>query len=201
MGIVIPGFSKAGMIAIPVLRSRVAPVLNWCSRIQIFPEDPSQEGLVQELILPHLEAAQRLQVLRYKGVRTLICGALSADLRFYARQLGLTVVCGVAGEVAEVVRSYWQNTLDHPRFWLPGCPGPRRYRRTWRGGKGLPCEGEARPRCRSRRGGRQGQTRVLDLGPGVFWVCPVCGCQVPHEPELPGTQERCPQCGWTMERA
>jgi len=33
----------------------------------------------------------------------------------------------VAGEVNEVVQSYWQNTLDHPNFSLPGCRGLRRY--------------------------------------------------------------------------
>jgi len=138
------------MLAVPVLRSRVAPVLNWCSRIQIFPEEPHQEGAVQELVLPHLEAVQRLQFLRENGVSTLICGALSADLLWQARELGLTVVSGVAGEVQEVVQSYWQNTLDHPKFWLPGCRGLRRYRRGWLKDKGLSCNGQGRTRSRER---------------------------------------------------
>lgn len=189
------------MLAVPVMRSRVAPVLNWCSRIQIFPEDPSQEGLGQELILPHLEAAQRLEVLRNQGVRTLICGALSADLLCCAKQLGLTIVCGVAGEVDEVVRSYRQNTLDHPKFWLPGCRGPRRYRGGWRGGKGLPCEGEARPKGRGMSSGRRGQNLAMGLGPGGSCLCPACGVKVPHEQGIPCVQVKCPGCGQTMERA
>jgi len=124
------------MLAIPVLRSRVAPVLNWCSRIQIFPAQPARESLTQELLLPHLDAGQRLQVLRDHGVSTLICGALSADLLHRAGDLGLTVVSGVAGEVAEVVQSYWQNNLDQPKFRLPGCRGARRYRGGIRQGQG-----------------------------------------------------------------
>jgi predicted Fe-Mo cluster-binding NifX family protein len=188
------------MIAIPVLRSRVAPVLNWCSRIQIFPEAPSQEDMSQELILPHLEAAQRLQILHDKGVKTVICGALSADLLRYAGQLGLTVVSGVAGEVHEVVQSYWQDTLDHPKFWLPGCRGLRRYRRGWQKGKGLPCNGQARTRSRGRNNILSSPTPEQGLGPGGFCHCPACGLMVPHEQGIPCVQVRCPRCSQIMER-
>jgi hypothetical protein len=68
--------------------------------------------------LPHLAAAQRLQVLHDEGVKT-----LSADLLNYAIGLGLSVVSSVVGEMQEVVRYYWQNTLDNPKLWLPGCRG------------------------------------------------------------------------------
>ncbi|MFZ5451962.1 MAG: NifB/NifX family molybdenum-iron cluster-binding protein [Thermodesulfobacteriota bacterium] len=188
------------MLAIPVLRCRVAPVLNWCSRIQIFPEDPSQVDGGQELNLPQLEAPQRLQVLREKGVNTLICGALSAELLLHAQELGLTVVSGVAGEVREVVQSYWQNTLDHPRFWLPGCRGPRRYGRGWRGGKKLPCESGSNLRSRGQK--RAGGISPLEAGcgPGGFCRCPACGYQVPHEQGIPCVQVVCPHCDQRLER-
>jgi predicted Fe-Mo cluster-binding NifX family protein len=189
------------MLAIPVLRSRVAPVLNWCSRIQIFEDTPSQEGAVQELVLPHLEAAQRLQVLREKGVNTLICGALSADLLQYAGKLGLTVVSGVAGEVQEVVQSYWQNALDHPKFWLPGCRGPRRYRSGLMEEKGLLCRGQARTRSRGRNNDLSSPLSERGLGPGGFCQCPACGVRVPHEQGIPCAQVSCPHCGQIMERA
>ncbi len=186
------------MLAIPVLRSRVAPVLNWCSRIQIFPEAPSQKGVEQELTLPHLEAAQRLHILRHNGVNTLICGALSADLLQCARHLGLTVVSGVAGEVQEVVQSYWQNTLDQPRFWLPGCRGPRRYRSGCRGEKGLRSQGQAGSGGRDKRSAAGG--RPLGSGPGGFCRCPACGFKIPHEQGIPCIQLKCPRCYQIMER-
>jgi len=188
------------MLAIPVLRLRVAPVLNWCSRIQIYPEASSPVDGVQELNLPQMEAPQRLQVLREKGVNTLICGALSAELLLYAQELGLTVVSGVAGEVQDVVESYRQNTLDHPRFWLPGCRGPRRYGRGWRGGKKLPCEGRTNLKSPGPR--KAGGVSPLEAGcgPGGSCRCPACGCQVPHEQGIPCMQVSCPQCGQGMER-
>ncbi len=201
-GNAIPRSSPTGraMLAIPVLRSRVAPVLNWCSRIQIFPEDPSLEAVGRELILPHLEAAQRLKVLRDEGVSTLICGALSVDLLGYARDLGLTVVSGVAGEVREVVRSYWQNALDHPKFRLPGCRGARRYRSGWRGGSGTPCNGQGRAGARGSRSSRSDETQAMGLGPGGICRCPACGFQIPHEQGIPCIQVQCPRCGRTLER-
>jgi predicted Fe-Mo cluster-binding NifX family protein len=188
------------MLAIPILRCRVAPVLNWCSRIQIFPEDPSSVGEGQELNLPHLEAPQRLQVLREKGVNTLICGALSAELLQYAQNLGFTVVSGVAGEVQEVVQSYRQNTLAQPKFWLPGCRGPRRYGRGWRGGKELPCESRIKGGNRGKKGAAGISTQDPGCGPGGFCRCPSCGFQVAHEQGIPCVQVTCPHCGQGMER-
>jgi predicted Fe-Mo cluster-binding NifX family protein len=188
------------MLAIPVLRSRVAPVLNWCSRIQIFPDKLAWGSLAQELVLPHLEAAQRLEVLRDKGVNTLICGALSADLLHYARELGLTIVSGVAGEVEEVVNSYWQNSLDHPRFRLPGCRGARCYRSGWRGGRALSCKGEASDSGLGRSINRRERSRAMGLRPGGLCVCLACGFKAPHEQGIPCIQVRCPRCGQPMDR-
>ena len=99
------------MIAIPVMRGRVAPVLNWCSRMLIFPAIPDgAEG--QELCVPELGPEERLQLLQEKGVNTLICGALSADLQHFATQLGLMIIPGVAGEVGEVLTAYRENRLE-----------------------------------------------------------------------------------------
>jgi len=183
------------MLAIPVLRSRVAPVLNWCSSIHLFPEDPAYQGLGQEVSVSHLDAGQRLELLRERGVNTLICGALSPDLLYHAQKLGIKVVCGVAGEVEEVRRSYWQDGLDQPQFWLPGCRGPRRYRSGFRSGRGCP-----RMARGSERGDRfTGNTDTMVRTVGVC-VCPDCGFQHPHERGIPCYQITCPRCGQRLAR-
>jgi hypothetical protein len=117
-----------GMVAIPVLRRRVAPVLDWCSTLLIFPLGAGPEDQGEELCVPHLTPRERLELLGARGVTTLICGALSRELLATARRIPLTVICGVAGEVTEVLRSFRENQLHEPRFRLPGCRGPRRYR-------------------------------------------------------------------------
>jgi predicted Fe-Mo cluster-binding NifX family protein len=193
------------MIAIPVMRARVAPVLNWCSRILIFPED-SGAGGGQELQLPDLSPLERLKVLRQNGVNTLICGALSPELQYGARQHGLRVISGVAGEIDEVLRAYRENRLGEPEFWLPGCRGPRRYRRgCWKtegfsrseetGGKmAIPGGGGGRGRADGSSGGGQ------RAGGQNLCRCPACGASVPHERGIPCFQVSCPQCGKPMVR-
>ena len=64
------------MIVIPIMRGRVAPVLNWCSRLLIFPPIP-EGGEAEELCAPDLGPVERLQLLQEKGAHTLICGALA----------------------------------------------------------------------------------------------------------------------------
>jgi predicted Fe-Mo cluster-binding NifX family protein len=182
------------MLAIPVLRDRVAPVLNWCSSIRLYPEEPAGQGSVQEVNVAHLEAGRRLEFLREQGVKTLICGALSPDLRHYASKLGLKVVCGVAGEIDEVLRSYRQNQLDNPRFYLPGCRGPRRYGSGYGGGRGCPgLTGASGPGCGARPSGPRSRT-------GKTCVCPQCGLQHPHERGIPCYQVTCPRCGQRLVR-
>jgi hypothetical protein len=182
------------MLAIPVLRSRVAPVFDWCSRIQIFPLEPSSEGARQELYLPSLKADQRLRVLGDHGVTTVICGALSAELQHYARQLRIALICGVAGEVDDVLHSYWQNRLDQPRFWLPGCRRARHYRR-----------GMTSPRGFCRRQQREGAfpkqiPPSMENSWGNICLCPHCGATVDHIQDIPCFATTCPRCGQVMEK-
>jgi hypothetical protein len=115
-------------LAIPVFRSRVAPVLNWCSRMLIFSADLAAGGSGHEILLPDMSAFDRLRMLQKQGVSTLICGALSPDLLQYADHLGLHVIYGVAGDIDDVLGAYRHHGLDHPRYWLPGCKGRRNYR-------------------------------------------------------------------------
>ena len=180
------------MLAIPVLRSRVAPVLNWCSSICLFPADPMFQGAGQVVNVSHLDAGQRLEFLREQGVKTLICGALSPELLYQAEKLGIKVVCGVAGEVEEVRRSYWQDGLDQPQFWLPGCRGPRRYRSGFRGGRGCPARGSGT--------GRQSTGRARGSANEAVCVCPGCGYHHAHERGIPCHQITCPHCGQRLAR-
>lgn len=198
------------MLAIPVLRSRVAPVFNWCSRICIFTRDGLDCFHLREEMEPgNLKAFNRLEALRTRGVQTLICGALSPDLLTYGEQIGLRIIPGVAGEIDEVVKAFESRELDKPRFWTPGCKGPRRYRGL-RSRTDAPVEdsspsggGDEQPSASS---GRQkgvstgGQGAKKRGGPGGVCACPLCGKTVQHRRGIPCSQQLCPSCQQSMMR-
>ena len=199
------------MLAIPVLRSRVAPVLNWCSTVRIYPDVAAEPLQGREITLGDVSGPERLRILKQEGVRTIICGALTRDLLTFGEGLGLHIIHGVAGEVVEVLQAYRTQSLDRPCYWLPGCRGSRRYRRAFSDGcpeRGRAKVGQSEARRSGAAGaaaGRLGEGRKpgggsAGPGPGGFCVCPNCGAAVPHEQGIPCSQVVCSRCDRPMVR-
>ncbi len=126
------------MLAIPVFRARVAPVLDWCSRILLIPEKGPDEASGQQIDIMKQNIFELMRTLREQGTKTLICGALSPEMLNYGEGIGLTIIHGIAGEIDEVLQAYREGRLDQPQYWLPGCRGQRRYKERAR------CAGKAK---------------------------------------------------------
>ena len=173
------------MLAIPVFRARVAPVLDWCSKILVLPEHKVDRASGREIVLLRTNIFDLLRILQNEGVETLICGALSSEVLSFGKHLGMQIIYGVAGDIDEVLCAYHEEQLDQPCFRLPGCRGKRQYR------KGKACEGNRTTDCPD----EEGRT-----GPGGFCVCPHCGTRVGHEQGIPCTQVRCSECNAPMMR-
>ena len=195
------------MLAIPVFRSRVAPVLDWCSKVLLFPEGASDSSSCKEMALADVtDSFERLRALQKKGVTTLVCGALSADLLRYAEDLKLEVICGVAGGVPEVLDAYKADKLDQPRFWLPGCRCKRRFsaneRMATMSGRQGGVSGQRRGQGKGQRKeqGGAGRMGAKGVGPAGNCLCSKCGTAAPHEKGIPCTQMKCPKCGEPMTR-
>jgi hypothetical protein len=178
-------------LAIPVFRSRVAPVFNWCSRMLIFSEGAAIGGIGQEIVLLNMTALERLRMLQVEGVETLICGALSPELLCYGEHLGLHIICGVAGDIDEVCWAFHAKQLSQPRFWLPGCLKQRHRRQ---GLSRAETNGAGRERG-ARNCGDQAQARS-----GGACLCPHCGTRIPYQPGIPCSQNPCPNCHQPMLR-
>lgn len=204
------------MLAIPIFRSRVAPALNWCSRVLLFSKDDLDCTSCKEELLANVSSPfERLRILRNKGVTTLICGALSPDLLNYADHLNLQIICGVAGNIPEVLKAYQMHQLDRSYFRLPGCRQRQCYRRAlkqnndkmretmpndqggWAAGQGTGIGQGKRGGQRKDKGTRRGGQRG---GPEGSCVCPECGTTAPHERGTPCAQTKCPKCGQAMTR-
>jgi len=185
------------MIAIPVLRSRVAPVLDWCTRVVLIdPEQPvaaERESADWDASDPF----QQLRAIHRRGVTTVICGTLSRGLLLFAESLGMEVISGISGELPEVLEGYRAGRLHEASFRLPGCRGRvqhrmgGRHRRERRSLSAADEAGSERVRSRGQSDGAQ--------PPGAgHWVCPGCGAVVRHQPGTPCRLTACPNCGAAM---
>ncbi len=199
---------KAHMLAIPVFQSRIAPVFNWCSRALVLPLDAAEGSKALEVDLGGAcDPFERLRMLRGKGVTLLICGAISPELLGYAGHLDISVICGVAGEIKQVIRAYRCHKLDEPLFRLPGCRRERCYRsnaaKADKGGDEMPGGPAGQGQGGGGRGAGQGRGKRMGGfggGPGGACKCPDCGTTAPHERGIPCSQVQCPKCGRTMTR-
>lgn len=198
---------RAPRLAIPVLRSRVAPVFNWCSKMQIFFEDTPDLKPCQEIVVPNVNGFDRLRLLHHENVHTLICGALSRDLVDYGGMLGLVIIDGISGEVCEVLKAYHAKQLNQPRFRLPGCPGQPKKRKARAGNK--IAIGSAGPQMIPGRSDRRendfeiqagmlqgcSKRKIRGAAEQGYCVCPQCGTVVPCVPAIPCSKMACAKCG------
>jgi hypothetical protein len=114
--------------------TRVAPLFNWCSKVLLFNEGALDSTSYEEIALTEAtDCFERLNLLQRKEVTTLVCGALSADLLYYAEDLKVRVICGVAGGISDVLDGYKKHKLNQPLFRLPECLCKRRFSETQRG--------------------------------------------------------------------
>ena len=186
------------MLAIPVFRARVAPVLDWCSKIIIISEEGADAASGRHIDVIEESIFILMRTLREKGIKTLICGALSPEMLNYGESIGLRIIHGIAGNIEEVLQAYRERKLDQPRYWLPGCRGQCRYRGNAACAKGVQYKEEGRipgTKGKGPAGGRKGSGR-----PEGLCVCPSCGARAKHEPGIPCVQIHCPMCSGPMIR-
>ena len=194
------------MLAIPVFRARVAPVLDWCTKMMVFPDDGPDAASGRQIDAGNENIFGLIRTLREQGIQTLVCGALSPEILNYGESIGLRIIHGIAGEIEEVLRAYREQKLDQPRYWLPGCGGQRRYKggaRCTAGGRDKTTDGGGPGGSGTTHARKSsGRLPMSDAagGPGGFCMCPECGWKKEHERGIPCSQVECPACHNPMTR-
>lgn len=63
---------------------------------------------------------ERTRDIQRLGIGVIICGAVGDSFYNLLREAGIDLVCGITGDIDEVIEAYHKGTLEQPRFRMPG---------------------------------------------------------------------------------
>ena len=107
-------------VAIPVYESRVSPVLDTCIRMLVVDIDGGIEHKRSEVILEHMTAYERSEILLCLGIGKIICAGVSDLMYRLLRSRKIELINGIAGEVEKIIHAYCCGNIGDSCFCMPG---------------------------------------------------------------------------------
>jgi predicted Fe-Mo cluster-binding NifX family protein len=113
---------SAGILrtAIPTFNGRVSPVLDTCTQLLVVESSEKERAVNRTVPMKGASIFERAGELKRLELRVIICGAVSEAFYNLLREAGIDLVCGITGDIDEVVAAFRNGTLGHPRFRMPG---------------------------------------------------------------------------------
>lgn len=106
--------------AVPTFNGRVSPVLDTCKQLCVL-EPGGRKGAVYRTIpMKAASIFERANEIKKLGIRVIICGAVSEAFFNLLREAGIEMVCGITGDIDEVVAAHRNGNLGQARFRMPG---------------------------------------------------------------------------------
>ncbi len=107
--------------AIPVFRGRVSPVLDTCTRLCLL--EPGRARGIRRKTMPVRGNTlfERAEEIKKSGVCVVICGAVSDPFYNLLKERYVDIVCGITGDIGEVIQAYRSGTLSKARYRMPGA--------------------------------------------------------------------------------
>ncbi len=99
---------------------RVSPVLDACTQLILLEPDGKQETARRKIHMKGASIFERASQMLELGIGGIICGTVSDAFYNLLREAGIDLVCGIAGDVDDVIDAYRSGSLDKPRFRMPG---------------------------------------------------------------------------------
>jgi predicted Fe-Mo cluster-binding NifX family protein len=106
--------------AVPVFMGRVSPVLDTCTQLFMLESDRKQETARKTIPMKGSSIFERAGEIQKLGIGAIICGAVSDSFYNLLREADIDLVCGITGDIGEVIEAYCSGTLAQPRFRMPG---------------------------------------------------------------------------------
>ena len=107
--------------AIPVFLGRVSPVLDTCTRLCLVEAVPGKGIRRRTVPVQGKTLLERAEEIKRSGAEVVICGAVGNVFYNLLKERYVDLICGITGEVGEVIRAYRAGTLSQRRFHMPGA--------------------------------------------------------------------------------
>ncbi|MBC2713296.1 MAG: hypothetical protein HGJ94_20555 [Desulfosarcina sp.] len=107
-------------IAIPIYNNRVSPVLDSCTRLLIIDVERNTEVGRRELFLENFPLHERFDQMKKAAIDVVICCAISDVLDGMLQATDIQLLCGIVGDVDQVLEAFFCNKLDDSYFRMPG---------------------------------------------------------------------------------
>ena len=114
------GASGNRRTAIPVFMGRVSPVLDTCTLLMLLEPDEKQETAPGKIHMTGASIFERAGQIRRLEIEVIICGAVSESFYRLLKEAGIDLICGITGDIAEVIDAYRGGFLGAPKFRMPG---------------------------------------------------------------------------------
>lgn len=111
------GYPRA---AIPVFMGRVSPVLDSCTQLGLLESSRNQETACRTISMKSSSIFERADEIKRLGIGVIICGAVSDAFFNLLKEGDVRLVCGITGDIEDVIDAYRNGTLTQARFRMPG---------------------------------------------------------------------------------
>ena len=106
--------------AVPVFMGRVSPVLDTCTQLFVVESGGKNQIDNRTITIKGGSIFERTRELLNLGVKVIICGAVSDTFFNLLHEAGIEPVCGIAGDIDDIIDAYRNGTLGDTRFRMPG---------------------------------------------------------------------------------
>jgi predicted Fe-Mo cluster-binding NifX family protein len=106
-------------VAIPLFHSRVSPHFGYAQEILVATKAEEGDWVREKIACGHMSPLQKMSLLSYLRINTLICGGIHGNLLRYLECRGIQVMVGIMGEAEDALRLFAHGRLT-PGAVVPG---------------------------------------------------------------------------------
>lgn len=115
-----PRSSEIRRIAVPVFNGRVSPVIDTCTQLYMLESDGRQFVANRTVPMKGASIFERASEIKKLGIQLIICGAVGEAFYNLLKEADIDLVCGITGDIDEVIDAYRDGALSQVRFRMPG---------------------------------------------------------------------------------